>query len=478
MIVTRRHAATALSAPMPTSAAWSEAKPRTHVGPIGPIVAASLAIGFLSAVFLVALPFAGAQENVISGAVLLAFGLGWGLLAVLSMRWTEQPQRWAALPALVFLVAGATLLAWPGSVKNVLLEWAWPPVLLALVVWMVRRSRKELRSRARAWLLYPVFAVLACAAIGATSESALEVRDRAAFPMPGRLVDVGGRRLHLSCTGAGAPTVVLLPGAGDVSPGWGWIAPTVARSTRVCVWDRAGRGWSDDAPGPQDGVALATDLHTLLDRAQIAGPVVLAGHSFGGLSALEYAARYPDEVAGMVLLDATSTEMFTRLRRYPAIYESYRRVSALFPSLARLGVGRIVYRSGFDSLPAQSQREELAFWSTARQARSVRDEWSQAPALMRQARALRSLGARPLIVVTAMREAQEGWMPLQNDLARLSSNSEHRVLSNSTHSALTANAGDARASSQAIVDVVRAVRTSQPLAARLPATYSRVTGRR
>jgi pimeloyl-ACP methyl ester carboxylesterase len=320
--------------------------------------------------------------------------------------------------------------------------------------------------------------MLACAAIAATIESALEVRDHAAFPMPGRLVDVGGRRLHLSCTGAGAPTVVLLPGAGEVSPGWGWIAPSVARNTRVCVWDRAGRGWSDDASGPQDGVALATDLHTLLDRAQIAGPVVLAGHSFGGLSALEYAARYPDEVGGMVLLDATSTEMFTRLRRYPAIYESYRRASALFPSLARLGVGRIAYRSGFDSLPAQSQREELAFWSTARQARSVRDEWNQAPALMRQARALKSFGARPLIVLTAMREAQDGWMTLQNDLARLSSNSEHRVLPNSTHSSLTANEGDSRASVQAIRDVVMAVRASRPLAARAPATSSPASARR
>ena len=442
-----------------TTGAAARGRPRA----IAPVVAASLIIGLLVAIFLVAVPFAGAPENVISGAVLLAFGLGWALLAVLSTRWTDQPQRWAALPALVFTAAGATLLAWPGSVKNVLLEWAWPPVLLALVVWIALRARKSLRSRTRAWLLYPGLGLLACAAIGATSESALEARDRAAFAMPGRLVDVGGRRLHLSCTGRGAPTVVLLPGAGDVSPGWGWIAPTVARSTRVCVWDRAGRGWSDDASGPQDGVALATDLHTLLDRAQINGPVVLAGHSFGGLSARVYAARYPRQVAGMVLLDATSTEIFTQLRTYPVIYESYRRASALFPSLARLGVGRIVYRSGFDSLPAPSRRAELAFWSTARQARSARDEWSEAPTLMRQARQLKSLGATPLIVVTALRDAQDGWMPLQNDLALLSSNSEHRVLPNSTHSSLTANDGDSRASVQAIVDVVAAVRTGRPL---------------
>jgi pimeloyl-ACP methyl ester carboxylesterase len=232
----------------------------------------------------------------------------------------------------------------------------------------------------------------------------------------------------------------------------------------VCAWDRAGRAWSDDAAGPQDGVALSTDLHTLLERAQLSGPFVLAGHSFGGLSALNYAERYPNEVAGMVLLDGTSTEMFTRLRSYPIVYEVYRRVSALFPSLARLGVGRLAYRSAFDSLPAQAQREERAFWSTARLARSQRDEWGQAPILMQQARALKSLNERPLIVVTAGRNAQDGWIPLQNELAKLSSNSGHRILANTEHASLTTNEGDARASTQAIVDVVMAVRTGQSLA--------------
>ena len=85
-----------------------------------------------------------------------------------------------------------------------------------------------------------------------------------------------------------------------------WIAPAVARDTRVCVYDRAGRGWSDAADGPQDAVQTATDLHTLLDRAHIPGPYVLAGHSFGGLYVLTFAATYPDQVAGLVLLDSTA----------------------------------------------------------------------------------------------------------------------------------------------------------------------------
>src|SRR5215204_6521067 len=88
-----------------------------------------------------------------------------------------------------------------------------------------------------------------------------------AYPMPGQLIDVGGHRLHLYCTGSGSPTVVLEPGHGGSSSDFGWIAPTVARDTRVCVYDRAGRGWSDATDGPQDGAHVAADLRTLLERA-------------------------------------------------------------------------------------------------------------------------------------------------------------------------------------------------------------------
>ena len=130
--------------------------------------------------------------------------------------------------------------------------------------------------------------------------------DARAYPMPGRLIDVGGHRLHLNCTGSGSPTVVLEPGGGEMSSNLGWITPAVARTTRVCVYDRAGRGWSEPADTPQDGLQIATDLHTLLQRGGVPGPYVLAGHSFGGLYVLTFAARYPDEVAGMVLIDSTN----------------------------------------------------------------------------------------------------------------------------------------------------------------------------
>jgi pimeloyl-ACP methyl ester carboxylesterase len=178
--------------------------------------------------------------------------------------------------------------------------------LLALAIWMIVRAHRQLRSRSRRWLLYPVIAFLALAAIGGGHATVGAAADAKAYLMPGQLLDVGGYRLHLNCTGSGTPTVVLQPGAGEMSSNMGWIAPAVARNTRVCVYDRAGRGWSEPADTRQDGEQIATDLHTLLQRGHVPGPYVLAGHSFGGLYTLSFAARYPDEVAGMVLVDSTA----------------------------------------------------------------------------------------------------------------------------------------------------------------------------
>jgi peptidoglycan/LPS O-acetylase OafA/YrhL len=149
-------------------------------------------------------PFIEAKENVLTGLVLLAFALGWALLAVLSVRFADQPQRWAAAPALFMGFAGGIVLMGLGPEARDVLGWVWPPVLLGLVVWMLIRARRQLRSRTRRWLLYPVLAALTLASVGAGYETVGESVDATAYPMPGQLIDVGGRRLHLSCTGPAA----------------------------------------------------------------------------------------------------------------------------------------------------------------------------------------------------------------------------------------------------------------------------------
>lgn len=313
--------------------------------------------------------------------------------------------------------------------------------------------------RWRRWGLGTIALVMTVALVATDIEAVHELQDRHRFAVRGELVDVGGRRLNLQCSGSGSPTVVILPGAGETAAMWSWITTTVAASSRVCAYDRAGRGRSDAAPAPQDGIALATDLHTLLERAHVTGPLVLAGHSVGGLYARIYAARYPTQVAGVVLLDATHPEMFTRVPKYPGAWAGYRQLSRILPVLAGLGVGRIAYRHNFDRYPAAERDALLAQAVTPAMARSQRDEWAMIPTVMRQAGAVRTLGAIPLVVVTAMRDQLDQWLDLQRDLVTLSTNSVHRIVARASHMSLVDTEADAAISAQAILDVIAAVRT-------------------
>lgn len=455
------------SPPSEPDAGRSVVEPPRPRGRIGLIVAGSLATGVVVTLVLDLIVFAGAKEDVITGVSLLAFALGWATLAMLSTRRTDQPQQWAWVPAGVMAVLGlGHLVLAPSNGALEAFGWLWPIPLLGLVVWMIAQSRRQLHTRTRPWLVYPLFGVLAVAAVGGGYERVAETRDRNTFAMPGRLVDVGGHKLHINCTGAGSPTVILEPGLGEPSSMMsGWIAPAVARDTRVCVYDRAGRGWSESAPGAQDGVQVATDLHTLLRRAGEKGPFVLGGHSAGGAYVLNFAKLYPDQVAGVVLLDSMHPEQYTRLSSWPRFYDTFRRLSALLPSLSRLGAGRLFSQVNYGGLPPRARNEERAFLSTARNYRSVRDEFAELRTALKQAQSLTSLGGKPLMVVTARRGAEGGpqWLTLQDDLAKLSTNSVHRVF-NATHQTLTEDRKDAALSSQAIRDLVESIRVGRPAA--------------
>src|SRR2546426_2043829 len=352
-----------------------------HKGRVGLIVTGSMFAGLVVALGLVVVPFGGAQERVIMGTALLGWALGWALLAVLSMRWSDQPQRWAVVPAALMALAGASLLLFRPDANGMnLLGWIWPLALIALAVWMTVQARRNLRSLARRVVLYPLFAGLAVAGVGGSYETIQEQVDRSTTAMPGHMVDVGGHRLYVHCTGSGSPTVVLVSGLAETSNYWGgWIAPAVAQNTTVCAYDRAGQGWSDPPASPQDGVAVATDLHTLLDHAQIPGPYVLVGHSTGGAYVRVFAARYPDQVAGMVMLDSQPNEALTGLPDFPSQYGTLRRASALFPSLARLGVFRLVNQFAGDPLPVPTRDEALAVASPANFNRIKRDEFPGLP---------------------------------------------------------------------------------------------------
>jgi pimeloyl-ACP methyl ester carboxylesterase len=428
---------------------------------IGLIVTGCLIGGLVAALALVVGPVAGAQEHVITGTVLLTFSASWTLLATLSMLRTEQPQRWAFALASFMALAGAALLVFaPSGVVIDALGWVWPPLFLALVVGTLVRVQRRLHSRTRFWVVYPLLSVYALSAVGGGYQTIRDALDRRTYMAPGQLVDVGGHRLHLHCAGSGTPAVVLESGLGETGAYWGWISTALAPDTRVCAYDRAGRGWSDPASAEQDGVAVATDLHTLLDRAHVPGPFVFVGHSSGAGYVRIFAGRYPEQVAGMVLLDAQPTEAFEDLPAYPAFYSAFRRISALLPSLARLGVGRLVPSDRALSQPARDIHH--LHHASPRLYRSLRDEFAELPTLLAQAGSFRNLGDRPLVVVTATRDALAGWLPLQDRMARLSTNSSHRLVPY-THDALVRDRTAAEASTQAIRDVLYAARFATAL---------------
>ena len=448
--------------PTPATSAATNTQASAPRGHIGRIVTLTIVGGALTAVAAVTGPFAGREEHVITGVVLAVFAASWALLAALSSRWTDQPQRWAKVPAVVMAAAAAFVLVVAPTGNEA--GWVWPAAILALAVWMTVQSRRHLRSRARVLVLYPVFAALALSALGGAYETYGETTDSAASAMPGRLVDVGGHRLHIDCTGTGSPTVVLEPGMGEISPMMAaWIAPDVATTTRVCVYDRAGRGWSESADGPQDGTEVATDLHTLLANAGETGPYVLAGHSAGGIYTLNFARLFPEDVAGVVLLDSMHPDQYELMPSWPGFYEMYRRASAVMPSLSRLGVSRLINDTSYGELPAPQRDQERELLSTPRHNRSVRDEFSQIRTAMGQAAQLDTLGDTPLAVITAKREAESAWFTMQDDLAALSTNHVHRVLDDANHQMVVADEDAAGEASQAILDVVNAVRTSTSL---------------
>ncbi len=434
-------------------------------GRIGRVLALSLVAGLVLALLLVLIVFPGAREHVTTGVLLLAFAAGWALLAALSTWRTDQPQRWAWVPAIAMGATGAALLLLaPGDDMLRGLGWVWPPLLLVLVIWCVRASRRRLHSRTRAGLVYPVLAVLALTALGGGVETALEASSDTARAADADMYVVAGHRMYLHCEGTGAPTVVLSNGLFEHAASWAWVQRAVAADTRVCGYDRAGEGFSEPATGPQDGRALAADLHALLARAHVPGPYVLAGHSVGGTYALVYAARYPADVGGVALVDSATPRQFA-LPDYGRFYALLRRGSGVLPTLARTGLVRVALGSGFAGLPPDARHHERAFASTARDYRGARDEISQLPTTFQQAGHLDSLADTPVYVLTAGQGQQAGWAEAQNRLATLSTNITHRTVVDATHAALLEDRRTSAGTSDAIRAVVAAVRAGTSLPA-------------
>lgn len=264
------------------------------------------------------------------------------------------------------------------------------------------------------------------------------------YPPVGEMVDVGGYRLHLYCSGestADEPTVIVEAGAGSVGLMWTLVQDEVSKSARICTYDRAGLGWSEPSPHPRSASMIVQELHTLLVNAQIEGPYILVGHSLGGIFVREYQYQYPDEVAGIILVDSGDGDLETymagtfymqTMRQFIGISDTFSKtglikvftgVSALFPS-----------DLGYDELPPHVTETIQAMSVKTTEAGTL--EVAALPAIWEENRAHKtSLGDLPLTVLVhgycnscskdpvELAKEEKAWLEMQEHLASLSANS-------------------------------------------------------
>ena len=326
------------------------------------------------------------------------------------------------------------------------------------------QPRRGLGSWIRRGLVWLVAVLLALAVIGAIYQAIATQIDQRTYSPPGEMVDVDGHLMHINCLGEGSPTVILEAANFGMSAHWVRVQQQLAQTTRVCGYDRAGMGWSEPGPEPRDARQISSELHTLLKGAGTEGPYVLVGHSYGGLYTQMYAGRYPEEVAGVVLLDSSHPEQFTRSPEGRAMYEQTRRMGAVIPWLTRLGVTRLTnFYPAHPDLPSQQRAQIEAFNSSTQQWVTTVEEFRATPETSAQVRSMGSLVDTPLAVITAGDNQAPDWLEMQDELAALSSNSIHRVVEGATHESLLYDERDSQVTSATIKEVVEAARADRPL---------------
>jgi pimeloyl-ACP methyl ester carboxylesterase len=278
------------------------------------------------------------------------------------------------------------------------------------------------------------------AAAGATYQFLSTAHDRRAHPMHGQLVDIGGYKIHINCTGQGTPTVILDAGLGDSSLSWHKVQPEIAQFARVCSYDRAGVGYSDPSPRQRTSRVMVDELHRLLHNAGIPAPYVLVGHSMGGFDVRIYASRYPGEVAGMVLVDSSHPQQQKRLP--PALNDldaTWVREQEFFEFTMPFGIPRVLGFCGSDAAVRASE-------CNVHSARESVAELKAVSTSAAQTGVTGPLGDIPLAVLSRdpnmpqpdlpedlVKPASDAWQQMQDELAHLSTRSTHVIAKNSGH---------------------------------------------
>lgn len=326
-------------------------------------------------------------------------------------------------------------------------------VLIAIMMaWVSTRRILSLRSGSYpTWrkitecIVLSLVALVAVAVAGSSTLNAIALyRFRHPPPSPTYLVD--GHQMRIDCTGSGTPTIVLDAGLGNDGLVWGGMQPALAKTTRVCSYDRAGFGWSDALPPPRDADHIAAELHGLLVAAKINGPIVLMGHSIAGMYIRDYATRYPANVSGLIFVDGSTPLQ----NRNPAFQAHDGRGSArpfqmlLNRAAFAAGIPRLLgacSRSfpGFDAHAAKQQAEDQChepFEAIASEEgsfdRSGEETVHTGP-----------YGALPILIFSQdpAKAASQGepidiakaWNQMQEDLKKLSTRSRRMIAKGSGH---------------------------------------------
>ncbi len=251
---------------------------------------------------------------------------------------------------------------------------------------------------------------------GALTQSVLTSHERTLHAPPGKLVQVGTHRLHLNCQGSGQPLVLLESGLSGWSQDWALVQPHLARHTTVCSYDRAGYAWSDEAAEPRTGLQAVEDLRTLLRAAGLQGPMVVVGHSWGGMLAQMLAQTHPDEVAGLVLVDALHHDQTASMDpdTHARYSQNMRLLTGSATWLAPLGLTRLAGMPAsvvLDKLPPSEQPAARALAMQSKNYQALYTEYLGIDPALAVARSLPPVPTVPTIVLStnALSEFPPGW---------------------------------------------------------------------
>ena len=299
---------------------------------------------------------------------------------------------------------------------------------------------------------------------GMIYQTASTESDQRKYPPPGVLVNVDGYKMHIYCMGDGSPTIILDSAGGGSSVDWSLIQPKLAEHTRVCAYDRAGYGWSDYNPAPRTLEEQVKELHSLLTGANEKGPYIFVGHSYGARVSRVFAAKYPKEVIGMVLMDPG---VLYDDPRYPtetlSEHEAENNMIRTAHWLAPFGLVRLLQpmmgNPAFD-LPEEARLANTSFAATSRYWQSLNDQTSALSTIFEEEHQVTTLGEIPLLMLISSEPddaAHKVYIQANIEMAGLSTNGSYLIVEGATHFSLVYRQNDAQVCVDGILEVLDSV---------------------